>query len=56
MIPPSTPIIETLLALGLKLGLPSHVRTAGDLAVALERKEIEVDAKTAKQIKASIAL
>jgi len=54
MIPPSTPILETLLALGLKLDLPSHVRTAHDLAVALERGEIEVDAKAAKKIKEAI--
>ena len=54
MIPPSTPITETLLALGIKLELPPHVRTAGDLAVALERGEVEVDAKTAKKITESI--
>ena len=54
MIPPSTPILETLLALGIALDLPSHVRTAHDLRHALERKEIEVDAKTAKQIRAAI--
>ena len=54
MIPPSTPIIETLISLGLKLDLPPHVRTAGDLAVALERGEVEVDAKAEKKIKEAI--
>jgi len=55
MIPPSTPILETLLALGLKLDLPAYIRTAHDLLAALERKEIEVDDKAAKKIKESIS-
>lgn len=55
MIPPSTPIIETLLALKLALDAPAHVRTAGDLLVALKRGDIDVPAATAKKIKESIA-
>lgn len=54
MIPPSTPIVETLAQLGLTLDLPAHVRTAHDLLHALERGEIEASAKAAKQIKAAI--
>jgi hypothetical protein len=56
MIPPSTPIDETLHALKLAFDVPSHVRTAGDLVVALERKELpDVPPATAKKIKESIA-
>lgn len=54
MIAPSTPIDATLKQLGLALDTPPSCRTAGDLLVVLERKEIEVDAKTAKKIKESI--
>jgi hypothetical protein len=55
MIPPSTPIDETLRTMHVTIDVPSHVRTAGDLVVALERKEIDVPAATAKKIKESIA-
>lgn len=54
MIPPSTPIAETLAQLGLTLDIPAHVRTAHDLLHALERGEVEVSAKAAKQIKEKI--
>ena len=54
MIPPSTPIDEVKGLLPPTVSLPSHVRTAGDLLVALDRKEVEVDAKTAKAIKEKI--
>ncbi len=46
-LPPSTPILEAIVALHLNadertavLAL-AHVRTLGDLAVAIERKEVE---------------
>jgi hypothetical protein len=55
MIPPSTPIEETCAALKLTVSLPSHVRTAGDLIVAIKRGDVEVNAATAKKIKESIA-
>lgn len=55
MIPPSTPILETLSALKIAFDVPAHVRTAGDLVAALERKEVDVPAATAKKIKESIA-
>jgi hypothetical protein len=54
MIPPSTPIEEAKERLALSVSLPSHVRTAGDLIVAIERKELDIDAKTAKAIKDNI--
>jgi hypothetical protein len=54
-IPPSTPIEETQERLGLRVSLPSHVRTAHDLLVALDRKEIDVSATQAKAIKEKIA-
>lgn len=55
MIPPSTPIQEVTQALGIStVSLPSHVRTAHDLLVALDRKEVEVSATQAKKIKESI--
>jgi hypothetical protein len=54
MIAPSTPIEETRAALKLTVSLPSHVRTAHDLLHALERKEVDIDAKTAKAIRDSI--
>jgi hypothetical protein len=44
-----------LRALKLAFDVPSHVRTAGDLVVALERKELDVPPATAKKIKESIA-
>lgn len=54
-IPPSTPIEETQRALGIPtVSLPTHVRTAHDLLVALDRKEVEVTAAQAKKIKESI--
>lgn len=55
MIPPSTPIEEAKARLDLRVSLPSHVRTAGDLLVVLERKEVDMDAKALKKIKESIA-
>jgi hypothetical protein len=55
MIPPSTPITETLSALKLTIAVPGHVRTAGDLLVALQRKELDVPAAAAKKIRESIA-
>lgn len=56
LIPPSTPIEETRAALALPptVSLPTAVRTAGDLLVALERKEVEVSAAQAKKIKEMI--
>jgi len=54
VIPPSTPIDEATKALALTVFLPSYIRTAGDLLVALDRKEVEVDAKTAKRIRESV--
>jgi hypothetical protein len=54
MIPPSTPIGETVKQLALTVSLPSHVRTAGDLIVALERGDIDVPAAAAKKIRESV--
>lgn len=54
MIPPSTPIDEAAKALTLTVSLPSHVRTAHDLLVAIDRKEVEISAAQAKKIKESI--
>jgi hypothetical protein len=54
MIPPSTPIVETLLMLNLAFDAPAHVRTAGDLLVALKRGDIDVPAATAKKIRESV--
>lgn len=54
MIAPSTPIDKTLRWLGLSLDYPPACRTAADLLIVLERKEIVVDVKTAKKIKESI--
>jgi hypothetical protein len=54
-VPPSTPIEETQKALNISaVSLPSHVRTAHDLLVALDRKEVEVSAVQAKKIRESI--
>ena len=54
MIPPSTPIEEVTQALNLTVSLPSHVRTAADLLVAIDRKEVEVSAAQAKKIRESV--
>lgn len=54
MIPPSTPIEEAARLLNLTVSLPPHVRTAGDLLVALDRKEVEVSAAQAKKIRESV--
>ena len=51
LISPSTPIDETIKALGIKIDPPAHVRTAGDLVMALERKEIDMPAAAAKATK-----
>lgn len=43
MIPPSTPITETLVALGMPdTPMPAHVRTCHDLIYAIARREVEV--------------
>jgi hypothetical protein len=54
MIPPSTPIDKVSKTLGITVSLPTHVRTAHDLLVALKRGEVDVPAAVAKKIRDEI--
>ncbi len=54
-VPPSTPIEETQKALGIStVSLPSHVRIAADLLVAIERKEVELTKAQVRRVRESI--
>lgn len=54
-VPPSMPIEETRKVLNLTVSLPTHVRTAHDLLVAIDRKEVEgISAAQAKAIRERI--